>query len=465
LRLAALWLVLFAAYAATLGVPARPGFDYAGNEPHHLLAAASIVSDHDVDLGNQYRDRGYASWYPRELRTDGREVGGRLVEPHGIGYAALIAPAYAIGGPRAVQAEMAMLLALAFVFAVVLARRMVPEPWATAGVALAGLSPPALAAGTTIAPGVAAAAALTGAAVCALAVRERPRLRHVFGGALLLALLPWLGWTFAIPGLVVAYALVTWTLRERRRLAALIAGEALAASLVFYATLNDRFYGGFTPRSAGIGDAPPFPLGYAERIPRLASLWLDRDFGLLRWAPVLALALFAGWLLYRSRRAQLARVAPARRETEAAAKLMLGIVAAQLAVTAFAGTTALDGATFPGVALVAALPAAGALTSWGLRHVPRALGGVLAAITLGTGAWIVIAARDGHIAGWLALDTHVPWGPLVNVFPHFGGAPLWPALACALLLAGLAALALRERRAAGEWRRSVAAARTSRALH
>ena len=71
---------------------------------------------------------------------------------------------------------------------------------------------------------------LSGAALCALAVRERPRLRYVFGGALLLAGLPWLGWTFIAPG-VCGWALVAWTLRERRRLAALVAGEALAASL------------------------------------------------------------------------------------------------------------------------------------------------------------------------------------------------------------------------------------------
>jgi hypothetical protein len=465
MRLLALWLILFAAYAATLGVPAKPGYDYAGTEPHHLLAAESIVSDHDVDLRNQYLERAYASWYPGELKTDGREVGGRLVEPHGVGFALLIAPAYAIGGARAVQAEMAVLLALAFVLAALLARRMVPEPWATAGAALAGLSPPALAASTTVGPGVAAAAALTGAAVCALAVRERPRLRYVFGGALLLAALPWLGWAYALPGLVVAYALVSWTLRERRRLAALIAGEALAGSLVFYVTLNDRFYGGFTPRSAGSADDPAFPLGYADRIPRLASLWLDRDFGLLRWAPVLALVFFAGWLLYRSRRDQLARVATARREAEAAAKLALGIVAAELAVVAFAGMSPLEGAAFPGVALVAALPAAGALTAWALRHVPRPLAALLAALTLGTSAYLVIAGRGDHIGGWLDVRTRAPWGPLVNVFPHFDGAPLWPALACALLAAGLVALALRERRASQEWRRAVAAARPSRALH
>jgi hypothetical protein len=198
-----------------------------------------------------------------------------------------------------------------------------------------------------------------------------------------------------------------------------------------------------------------------DRIPRLASLWLDRSFGVLRWAPLLALVFFAGWLLYRSRRDQLARVAPARREAEQAAKLALGIVGGQLVVTALAGALPLEGATFPGVALIAALPAAGALTSWGLRHVPRVLAAALAALTLGTSAWLLL----GGIDGWLVVDTRVPWGPLVNVFPNFGGAPFWPALLCALLAAGLGALALREHRAAGQWRRSVAAARTSRVLH
>ena len=151
---------------------------------------------------------------------------------------------------------MLALLALAFVLGAALARRMVPEPWATAGAALVGLSPPALAAATTITPGVPAAVLLAGAALCALAVRERPRLRYVFGGALLLAVLPWLGWTFVAPGAVVGWALVVWTLRERRRLAALIAGEALVGSLVFYATVNDRFYGGITPRAAGTAALP-----------------------------------------------------------------------------------------------------------------------------------------------------------------------------------------------------------------
>ena len=132
-------------------------------------------------------------------------------------------------------------------------------------------------------------------------------------------MLPWLGWTFVAPGAVVGWALVIWTLRERRRLAALSPARRSSASLVFYATINDRFYGGLTPRAAGTAELPELPLGYIERLPRLAGLWLDREVGLLRWAPLLALVFFAGWLLYRSRRDQLARVAPARREAEACA--------------------------------------------------------------------------------------------------------------------------------------------------
>lgn len=464
-RLAGLWILLVAVYAATLGIPAQPGLDYAGAEPHHLLAAESIVSDRDVDLTDEYADRAYASWYPRELKTDGQVVAGRLMEPHGIGFAVLIAPPYAIGGPRAVQGAMLALLAFAFVLAALLARRLVPEPYATVGVGLAGLSPPALAASTTITPGVPAAVLLAGAALCALAVRERPRLRYVFGGALLLAGLPWLGWTFVAPGVVVAWALVVWTLRERRRLAALVAGEALAASLVFYATINDRFYGGLTPRSAGLTGLPEFPLGYVERLPRLAGLWLDRDAGLLRWAPLLALVFFAAWLLYSSRRDQLARVAPARREAEACAGLLLGIAGAQLLVVALLSAGGLRGGAFPGVSLVAALPALAALTAWGLRHVPRPVAALLGLFTLVASAWLVLAERDGHLKGWLEVDTSAPWGPPVNVFPNFTGAAFWPAGLCALLLAGAVVIWWRERRAAVQWRRAAAASRTSKALH
>ena len=38
-RTLALWLLVFAAYAATLGMSAFGASDYGGDEPHYLLAA------------------------------------------------------------------------------------------------------------------------------------------------------------------------------------------------------------------------------------------------------------------------------------------------------------------------------------------------------------------------------------------------------------------------------------------
>src|SRR3954470_10024124 len=102
-RTALVWLVLFAAYLATLGLHAFGTSEYAGDEPHYLLAAESIVSDGDLDVRDEYRTRAYDDFYPYPLDRQGREHEGRLNEPHGAGFPLLIAPAYALGGARGVQ--------------------------------------------------------------------------------------------------------------------------------------------------------------------------------------------------------------------------------------------------------------------------------------------------------------------------------------------------------------------------
>src|SRR4029079_19480813 len=86
--------------------------------------------------------------------------------------------------------------AVGFVLAAALARRLVPEPWATGAALVAGLSPPALIASTTIAPDAAAGTVIAGAALLARRVRERPRLLVAFWCAMLVAALPWLGAEF-----------------------------------------------------------------------------------------------------------------------------------------------------------------------------------------------------------------------------------------------------------------------------
>ena len=336
MRVIAVWAVLFAVYAATLGVDALGRSDFAGDEPRHLLTAESIVSDFDIDLGDEFSTRAYAEWHPGELEPEGMVVLGRRLEPQGFGFALLIAPAYALGGAFGVELFLAAVAALAFALGALVARRIVPEPWASGGALLVGLSPPALANATSVYPDLMAGAMLVGAVLAALRVRERPDLSSAVVGAALLALLPWLGPKFLLPAAPVAVALVRWTARRGRRTAALAAAEIMVASLIVCATINDRLYGGLVPSAvAASGESPTgadSAADYLERAPRLAALWIDRDVGLLRWAPVLALAVFAVWLLWHSRHTHVARVAAERGDAEVAAGLALLVCAAVVLV-------------------------------------------------------------------------------------------------------------------------------------
>jgi hypothetical protein len=446
MRALALWAVLFAAYAATLGIDAVGGRDYGGDEPRYLLVAESIASDGDIDLTDEFATDAYADFHRGPLRPQGRIVLGRTVEPQGIGFALLITPAYALGGAKAVELFLAAVTALGFALAAAVARRMVPEPWASGGALLVGLSPLALAHATAVYPEAAAGAALTGAALCALQVRERPAFGSAVAGAALLAALPWLGPKYLLPAAPIAVVLVRWTARRGRRTAALAAAEIMVASVVVYATINDRIFGGLTPYAAsGSGSSPTGAdsVGdYLARLPRLAALWIDRDVGLLRWAPVLALSLFAAWLLWRSRRAHLARLVEARAGAEAAAGLALAVWAAVLLVAALAAPS-IDGEWFAGRQLVAGLPLAAALSAWGLRHAPRT-GAVLGALTLAASLWLALAFAFGGADGWADHGTDAPLGPAVDLLPRSGVGSVWFGVVAGALAVAAVAVVARE---------------------
>jgi hypothetical protein len=454
MRALALWAVLFAAYAATLGIDAVAGGDYGGDEPRYLLVAESIASDRDIDLTDEFATRAYAGFHRGTLRPEGEVVLGRAMEPQGIGFPLLIAPAYALGGANAVELFLAAIAALGFVLAAAVARRIVPEPWASGGALVVGLSPLALAHATAVYPDAAAATALTGAALCALRVRERPAFGSAVTGAVLLALLPWLGPKYLLPAAPIAIALVRWTARRGRRTAALATAEVMVASVVVYATINDRLFGGLTPYAASASARSPTGADsvgeHLERLPRLAALWIDRDVGLLRWAPVLALSLFAAWLLWRSRRAHVARLVEARADAEAAAELALWVWAGVLLVAALAAPS-IAGEWFAGRQLVAGLPLAAVLCAWGMRHAPRT-GVVLAALTLAASLWLALAFAFGDAAGWADTGSDAPLGPAVELLPRWGVGSAWFAvLAAALAVAATAVVAVewwRERKLA-----------------
>jgi hypothetical protein len=451
-RAAALWLVLFAAYAATIGLHAFGASQFGGDEPHYLLTAESIVTDRDVDLRDEYAARGYRDWYPYVLERHGRLTNGQANEPHGIGFALLIAPAYALGGPLAVQLLMAAIAALAFALGGALARRVVPEPWASAATLACGLSPPALAYGTTVTPELTAGLLLAFATILALRVRDLPRIRWVAGAAIALAALPWLGLAFAVAGAVVALAMVRWLRRRARSFAVLVIVEVLLFSAVVFVTINDQLFGGFTPTVADVPGRGLDDLGasdLADRTPRLAGLWLDRTYGLLRWAPVFALAFYGVWLLWRSRRDRLAEALAEQRDVEVAATLCALVCGAQVFVAALVAPT-MTGFWFPGRYLVCALPLAVALVAWGLRRAPR-VGAVLVAVTAVTSVWWYAELRidGGAIVG---PSSRAPLGPLDVALPLFEPGSAGAAVALAAVAAGLVALVVVERRARGSER-------------
>ena len=442
-RTFALWLLLFGVYAATLGLDAFGASDYAGHEPHYLLAAESLVDDRDVDVRDEYAARAYDDFYPYDLDKDGQETDGRLNEPHGLGFPLLIVPAYLLGGATGVELFLAAIAALSIALAYRLALYVVPDPWALAAAAVAGLSPPFLAYGTAIYPELTAGAALAGAALLAIGIDTRPGWRVAFGCFALLGMLPWLGTKFVPAGIVIGAFCARSLWRARRRTLAVGAVELSLFSVALFVGLSEGLYGGPTPYSANAPDDSPTgassPGGYLDRAYRLVALFIDREFGLLRWAPVFALVFAGLWWLWRSHRERLARAVPQLREIELTADLCAAVLGVQLLVAALLAPT-MFGFWFPPRHLVAVLPLAVPLLALGLRHAPR-VGLVLAALTLAASVWLYVDLRWAG-GSFVTERPDAPFGPLEALLPRFepgGGWPYWLAGAIAVALAAFVA--------------------------
>ncbi|HEU4658896.1 MAG TPA: hypothetical protein VFR97_15310 [Capillimicrobium sp.] len=448
-RALGLWLLLFAVYAATVGLDAGDGERWSARETHMLLSAESIVGDRDLDLRDEYETAAWTAFDGRRVSPTGGLVGGRLLEPQGIGFPVLIAPAYALGGTTLVQLWLAALVAAGFVLAAAIGRRVVPDPWATRAALVGGVSPPVVAAATRISPEAVGGTVLAAAVLAAFHVRERPSRRAALGSASAIALLPWLAVSLVPVAAGCAAALARWLRRRRRAFAAFVAIEVVLFSAVMYVSLVDRLYGGLTPYASSLADGGGIgasSLGAVlDRWPRLVGWWLDRDDGVLRWAPFAALGFVSLWLLWRSRRDRLAVAVGDQVHVEVAAAFLAGLCALQLAVATFLAP-AMHGDWAPARLLLPVAPVGAALAGWGLRHAPRA-GAALAAITVAGTAWLLAGLRLGD-GGLQPPSGPVPWGGAQDLLPRFGG-PIGTYEAIVLAAAGVAlvALAVRERRA------------------
>jgi hypothetical protein len=417
-RAIAIWAAVLAVYCVTLAFDSAPGRSFTAGETRVLLVTKSIVDDGDIDLRNQYREQQWREFTPQRVPPRaGVLSGGQLLEPIGIGLPLIVAPAYAIGGATGVQIMLAALLSLAVVLACALARRLTPDPWATGVVLALGLSPPMLAASTAVSPEGLVAALLAGAAILALRIREETRLVWATWCATFLALLPWIGLRFVIPGVVVAVVLARWLRRRRRGLAGFVALELVFVSIVVYLTIADRLYGGLTPDAvlpAGVtGTGAHEAMDYVGRLSRLAEQWVGPATGLLWWAPGFVLFFAGVWRLYRSKRERLWKIAPDQIDVDVTATMYL-VVSVAGALAAALTVAALHGVWYPGHDLVPVFAFGAGLAAWGAARYRRAAL-VLLAVTAVTTVWFL---AGGLLGDGVGLDPPhgplLPWGGLTD---------------------------------------------------
>jgi hypothetical protein len=334
---------------------------------------------------------------------------------------------------------MAAIAALALALAYALALRVAPDPWAIGATMLAGLSPPMLGWASAVYPALAAGAALAGASILTLALTTRRSRPMVFGCFALIGSLPWLATPFILPAIVLAALTARLLWSQHRRMLAIGGLEVLGFSLAFYAGLNNGLFGGLTPYAAQVpGESPTGAetlVDHLERAYRFVALWIDQEYGLLRWAPLFLLAWVGLWFVWREWRGGLARVIPELQAEEFAAALCASVIGAQLLVATFLAPT-MSGFWFPGRHLMPVLPLLVPLVAIGLRHAPR-LGGVLGAIGLIASVWLYADVRWGD-GGLAAGRPDAPWGPLEAAWPQFDDDAL-PYVIAALVAIAVAA--------------------------
>ena len=285
---------LFAAWQLSARLPA-------GDEPHYLVIADSLVRDGDLQIENNHRAHHYLAYFQGELKPDylRRGANNQIYSIHAPGLPVLLLPVYAIAGYAGAVTLLALLSAAGSALAWRLCWTLTDNPAAAwFGWAVAALPVPVLFHATAIYPdGVGAVIVLTGAAALVHASRLTTTRAALHGAAL--ALLPWLHTRFVLLAAALGVCVVARlaTRPDRTRLArAFLAVPAVSAVAWFsyfyvvYGTLDPSApYGTYTQSAVA-----NIPVG-------LTGLLFDQQFGLLPNAPVYLIGLSGlGWLAFRT---------------------------------------------------------------------------------------------------------------------------------------------------------------------
>jgi hypothetical protein len=276
-----------------------------GDEPHYLVIAQSLLTDHDLKIENNYRRGDYRAFYPGELRPDYLQRGrnGEIYSIHAPGLAVILLLPFGLFGYTGAALFLALVSAMASGLAWTAAWRVTRDAAASwFGWAVVGLSAPFVLQSFVVYPDALGAALVM---VGLLALIDAPVIstRRSFLAGCALSVLPWLHTRFAAAAFVLALlviARVATTAGTARRTLAFLAMPILSALCWFgyfyaiYGTVDPRApYGGYTQSS--LGNVPDGVLG----------LLMDQQFGVMPNAPVYACA-FAGLALLAAKRSRLA---------------------------------------------------------------------------------------------------------------------------------------------------------------
>ena len=411
---AALFVLLSIAYAFSADIRASRGASITGDEPFYLLTTQSLLNDGDLDLRNQYEAKSYQSFFDhpddlwhQSVPTDD----GRLLSPHNPGLSVLLIPAFALGGLLGVQIHLLLMAAATMTLAFVLADRITGLRLISWVAALAvGLTATAFIYSTEVYPEFPAALTLV---VALLVVTRRPQLRWTDGLALavVLSFMCWLGVKYApLAFLVAGYFL--YKADQSGRMSLLAAGGISAAAFAWF---HLHVFGSLTPYGVNVVYArwttPEILSGHVEfgdRYYRLWGIFVDRRFGIGRWAPLLLLVVPGLVLLARA-------AAPHR--------LTLGLILAQLLIATFVAITMM-GWWFAGRTMLTVLPLCVVPLALLVVRMPRwgKIGAaLLAAYTLAITAGLAQAghAREITIAGDPFDMAYLPFQWVAGIFPLY----------------------------------------------
>ena len=410
----ALFALLSVAYAFSVDIRATRGASISGDEPFYLLTTQSLLDDGDLDLRNQYAARSYKAFFDHAddlWHQSAPMPDGRILSPHNPGLSVLVIPGFALAGLRGVQVQLMLMAAAAMSLAFLLADRLTGLRaicWlATLGV---GLTAAAFIYSTEIYPEFPAALALVVALLVATR-RGRPGIYDALYLAAALTAMCWLGSKYA--ALVVPVAAYFLFRADRPGQIAILATGSVSAGL--FAWFHLHVFGGLTPYGVNVvysqwntAQILSGHVEFTERYYRIWGLFIDRRFGIGRWAPLLLAAVPA--------------LSPLVIKTWEH-RLVLVLIVIQLLIATFVAITMM-GWWFPGRTMLTVLPlfvVPLALVAARAGTFARMFLAALAAYTLTITAGLALAGRVREIT--IAVDpfdmTFVPFQAIAGLFPLY----------------------------------------------